>query len=225
MTDAVAVGSANLTTTQTRAFNNLAVVHGDADLYNYFVAYMGDMLAQNRDNDYYNNGGYFRSDTSMVRVFLSPRADSNGGTDPEAGTDTMALRLKYIRDYAPGCTVEVAHAQFTGPRLPVAEQLIRIGDIGCDVNIVVNDMTDYIRGKLAGQTNVTIRTLDNLHSKYITYTGNYNSKPDRAMVFTGSHNLTRPALRMHDETMIRVERDAIVQDYRDNFADLWQLAS
>lgn len=226
MTDVVVVGSANLTTTQTEAFNNVVVVHGDPALYDYFAnSYLSDMLAQNRDNNYYNDGGYFRSDASNVRAFLSPRADSSGGTESEARTDTIALRLSYIKEYEPGCTVNVAHAQFTGPRLPVVDQLVRIGDLGCDINVVVNDMTDYIRDRIAGQTNVTVRTLNNLHSKYITYAGNYNAKPDRSMVFTGSHNLTGPALRKHDETMIRVERPETYQQYGDNFAQLWSLAN
>lgn len=227
LTDVVAIGSHNLTNTQNAHYNNLLVVHEEPDLYSAFVRHMGNLLAQRKNNNYYASpDGYFRSPTSDARVFFSPRADSRGGTSVEASTDLIAGRLSYITRYEPGCQVQVAHAQFTGPRLPVAEQLIRIANLGCQVRIVAGDnMTDYIRDRLVGRPNITVRQLDGMHSKYIIYRGNYNNSANRGMVFTGSQNITGPALRSHDETLIRVELPETTADYRSNFDLLWSRAS
>jgi hypothetical protein len=216
LTDVSVIGSHNLTNSQNANHNNLLVVHQEPDLYQHFVRYLGDLLAQRKNNNYYASAnGYYRSPTSDARVFHSPRADSSGGTGVDAGTDLVVGRLSYITRYEAGCSVEVAHAQFTGPRVAVADELIRIARLGCQVRIVGGSgMTDYIRTHLAGRSNVTVRRLDSLHSKYIVYRGNYNGSPGRQMVFTGSQNLTGPALRNHDETLIRVEGADIAGSYR-----------
>lgn len=226
MTDVTVVGSHNLTNSQNANHNNLLVVHGEPDLYGHFVTHIGNLLAQRKNNNYYRSPtGYFRSPTSDARVFHSPFADSSGGTAPEASTDLIVGRLRYITRYESGCSVEVGHAQFTGPRAAVADELIRIGRLGCRVRIIGGSgMTDYISNRLAGRTNVTVRRLDNMHSKYIVYRGNYNNKPGRQLVFTGSQNLTGPALRSHDETLIRVEGATVAGQYRGNFDTLWSRA-
>lgn len=226
MTDVAVIGSHNLTNSQNANHNNLLVVHQEPDLYQHFVRYLGDLLAQRKNNNYYASAnGYYRSPTSDARVFHSPRADSSGGTGVDASTDLVVGRLRYITRYEAGCSVEVAHAQFTGPRVAVADELIRIARLGCQVRIVGGSgMTDYIRTHLAGRSNVTVRRLDSLHSKYIVYRGNYNGSPGRQVVFTGSQNLTGPALRNHDETLIRVEGADVAGSYRANFTTLWSRA-
>jgi phosphatidylserine/phosphatidylglycerophosphate/cardiolipin synthase-like enzyme len=44
------------------------------------------------------------------------------------------------------------------------------------------------------------------------------------VLYTGSHNLTGPSLRSHDESMLRIERPEIVSAYQTNFETLWDLA-
>lgn len=224
MTDVVLVGSQNWTNSQNSNFNNAVVVHGDPDLYAAFLRHFENLLDQRRDNNYHQSpDGYFRSDASNVRVFFSPNADSNGGTEAEAATDIMAKRLTWVTKYESGCGIDVAHAQFTGPRKPVADELIRIAGLGCKVRIT-GGMTDYIYDHLSGRQNITIRRLDHMHSKYMIVRGNYNDKPNRTLVFTGSHNLTGPALRAHDETLIRVERPEISSAFQENFELIWDRA-
>jgi phosphatidylserine/phosphatidylglycerophosphate/cardiolipin synthase-like enzyme len=225
-TNVVVVSSHNLTNSQNANHNNILVLHEEPDLYGAFLRHMDNLLAQRRNNNYYTSPtGYFRSPTSDARVFHSPRATSTGGTGVEASTDLIVGRLRYITRYEAGCSVDVAHAQFTGPRAAVADELIRIGNLGCRVRVIGGSgMTDYISNRLAGRRNITVRRLDNLHSKYIIYRGNYNAKPGRGLVFTGSQNLTGPALRVHDETLIRVEYPNITADYRGNFSMLWSRA-
>lgn len=220
LSNVVWVSSSNLTNTQMENFNNSTVVHGDADLYGYLDQHIDNMLAQTKDNNY---NGYFNSTASNVRVYLPPRADSNGGTEPEASTDVVVNRLKYITEYEEGCRLDVAHAMFTGSRAPVADELIRIANLGCEVR-VTGGPTQYIQDRLAGQSNITVRPLDGMHSKYILYTGNYNGGANRTLLYTGSHNLTGPALRAHDESMIRVERPEVISGYQDNFELIWNLA-
>ncbi|MFE0690653.1 phosphatidylserine/phosphatidylglycerophosphate/cardiolipin synthase family protein [Streptomyces xiamenensis] len=226
LSQVVFVSSANITNPQLRLFNNAVVIHGDAELRGAFLRHMDNLLAQRRNNNYSASAdGYFASPVSDIRVFFPPRADSSGGTGAEASTDLVVGRLRYITRYQSGCSLDVAHAQFTGPRAPVADELIRIANLGCRVRVVGGDnMTDYIRDRLAGHANVTVRGLDSLHSKYIIYTGNYNGAAGRSLVFTGSHNLTGPSLRAHDETMIRVELPGIADSYRANFTQLWSRA-
>ncbi|WP_103529337.1 phosphatidylserine/phosphatidylglycerophosphate/cardiolipin synthase family protein [Streptomyces sp. SM12] len=226
MSNVVLVASHNLTNTQNSLHNNAVVLHEDADLYQAFQRHMSNLLAQRKNNNYYRSAdGYFRSPTSDIRVFFSPYADSSGGTDPEASTDLIAGRLSYITRYQQGCSVDVAHAQFTGPRAAVADELIRIGALGCRVRVIGGEgMTTYITDRLAGKRNVTVRRLDELHSKYIVYSGDYNGTAGRNLVFTGSQNLTGPALRSHDETFIRVEHPDAVGGYEGNFALLWSRA-
>ncbi|HEY6737558.1 MAG TPA: phospholipase D-like domain-containing protein [Actinopolymorphaceae bacterium] len=223
-TDLVFVGSQNWTNSQNENYNNAVVIHGDPELYGYFQRYLGDLLAQRRDNNYgASANGYFRADTSSVRGYFSPRADSSGGTGAEASTDIVAKRLTWITEYESGCTVDVAQAIFTGPRAPVADELIRIGRLGCKVR-VTGDMSDYIYDRLSGQPNISIRKIAKMHSKYILYHGNYNDKPGRTLLFTGSHNLSGPALRAHDETLIRVERPEVTSAYKENFEMIWAAA-
>lgn len=224
-TDVVVVSSSNLTTAQTENWNNATVVHGDAGLHDFFRNHLDNMLEQRRDNNYADSpDGFYQSDASNVRVYFPPRADSNGGTEPEAATDVVVNRLKYITEAESGCRLDVAHAQFTGPRKPVADELIRIADLGCEVR-VVGGPTEYIQDQLAGNDNITVRPLDQMHSKYIVFHGNYNGGADRTLLWTGSHNLTGPSLRNHDESMIRVERPEITSAYQDNFETIWEYAA
>ncbi|SDN43445.1 phospholipase D-like domain-containing protein [Allokutzneria albata] len=218
MTNAVWVASFNLTNSQNSQFNNAVVVHGDKPLYDFFDQHLDTMLNQKRTADY---NKYFRSDTAQVRAYLSPRADSSGGTSAEHATDTVAQVLKYVK-FESGCTVDVAHAQFTGPRKPVIDELIRVGKLGCKVRVLIGEnLSQYVSDALKGQTNITVRQLPNLHSKYIVVKSHYNDAAKRQLVFTGSHNLTGPALRTHDETLIRVERPEVSKAYSDNFAAIW----
>ncbi|MFB9904742.1 phospholipase D-like domain-containing protein [Allokutzneria oryzae] len=222
MTNAVWVSSQNLTNSQNEHFNNAVVVHGDKPLYDFFDQHLDAMLNQKRTSNY---NKYFRSDTASVRAYLSPRADSKGGTSAEHSTDTIAQVLKYVKS-EPGCTVDVAHAQFTGPRQPVISELVRIGKLGCKVRVLVGDnLSQYVRDAFKGQKNITVRQLKKLHSKYIVVKSHYNDTAKRHLVFTGSQNLTGPALRTHDETLIRVERPDVSKDYADNFSAIWAKGS
>ncbi|WP_246256897.1 phospholipase D-like domain-containing protein [Amycolatopsis anabasis] len=216
--DVVAVASHNLTHSQGNLFNHAIIMSGDADLYGYYHQHMDRMLGQRKNNDYFNSGGYHKSPDSLVTSYLSPRADSSGGTSEEFATDTYAQLLKYITKAEPGCSLDIAQANIADSRTVVVDQIVRIARLGCQVRIVYDAMGPDNLAKLKGKPNIALkRYLDNdadnidgrkvsIHSKYMSYRGHYNETPGRSIVFSGSHNLSGAALRTNDEIQQWIRR-------------------
>ncbi|MGW3958809.1 phospholipase D-like domain-containing protein [Amycolatopsis sp. NPDC005003] len=226
--DVVVIGSYNLTTVQGNMFNNALLTHGDPDLYAFYLGHMQKMLAQKKNNDYFDTAGYHKTLTTMVTSYLSPRADSRGGTSEEFATDTWAQLLKYITKYEAGCSLNVVQANIADSRTPVVDELARIAKLGCKVRIVYDDMGTAALAALKGKANITLKKFSTtvndreitVHSKYMLYTGNYSEKAGRQLVFTGSHNISGAALRDNDEILIKVENAAISAAYQDNFSTI-----
>jgi phosphatidylserine/phosphatidylglycerophosphate/cardiolipin synthase-like enzyme len=223
----VLISSQNLTYSQNNLFNNAVIVHGDYDLYDHFTRYFNLMRAEDKDNNFYAApDGYYKSPNTGVTVYHSPRASG----------DTVANVLSYVTRYESGCSVEVAQASFTNARTAVANELLRIARLGCQVRIVHSGMGDQVYSILRGSPNVQLKKyydaesgnydgrVVTVHSKYLIVKGNYNGTAGRTTVFTGSHNLTGPALRDHDETFVKIENPTVSADYRANFATLWSRA-
>ncbi|WP_206786240.1 phospholipase D-like domain-containing protein [Amycolatopsis sp. MtRt-6] len=224
----VVIGSHNLTTVQGNMFNNALLTHGDPDLYGFYLGHMQKMLAQKKNNNYFADAGYHKTLTTMVTSYLSPRADSTGGTSEEFATDTWAQLLKYITKYEAGCSLNVVQANIADSRTPVVTELARIAKLGCKVRIVYDDMGTAALAALKGKANVTLKKFSTtvndreitVHSKYMLYTGNYSEKAGRQLVFTGSHNISGAALRDNDEILIKVENAGISAAYQDNFGTI-----
>jgi phosphatidylserine/phosphatidylglycerophosphate/cardiolipin synthase-like enzyme len=232
----VGVGSHNLTNSQGSLFNNALFISGDANLYNFYRGHVDKMLAQKHDNKYFNNGGYHDSPTSAVTSYLSPRADSGGGTKEEFSTDTWAQLLKWITKKETGCRLDVAHANIADSRTYPVNEIVRIGKLGCQVRVIYGTIGANNLKALKGKANVSLkRYSDNdtnnfekrevtLHSKEMIYRGNYNGKAGRKIVFTGSHNLSGSALRNNDEILIKVENTGVAGAYDKNFSTMWSRA-
>lgn len=226
--DVVVIGSYNLTTVQGNMFNNALLAHGDPDLYGFYLGHMQKMLAQKKNNNYFDDAGYHKTLTTMVTSYLSPRADSRGGASEEFATDTWAQLLKYITKYEAGCSLNVVQANIADSRTPVVTELARIAKLGCKVRIVYDDMGTAALAALKGKANITLKKFSTtvndreitVHSKYMLYTGNYSEKGGRQLVFTGSHNISGAALRDNDEILIKVENAAISAAYQDNFSTI-----
>ena len=223
----VFVSSQNLTFSQNNMFNSALIVHEDYDLYDHFTRYFNDMRAQRKNNDYFNSAnGYYKSPNTGVTVYHSPRADS----------DTLANRLAEVNAYEPGCSVDVAHAMLTDARPQVASQLRRIGQMGCRVRVVYGSMGSNTYATLRGQSNISLKKYHDaeasnydgrvvsVHSKNIIISGTFAGKPGRNVVFTGSHNITDPALTDHDETLVKIEHPTVWTDFHNNFETLWSRA-
>ena len=234
--DVVVVASHNLTKPQGNLFNNALITSGDPDLYDFYRGHVDRMLAEEKDNDYFDHGGYHKSPDSKVTSYLSPRADSKGGTSEEARTDTWAQLLQYVKKREPGCQLDIVNANVSDARTPAVQEIQRIARLGCQVRLVYGTIGDDSLERLQGEQNVQLkRYSDNdednwrgrevgVHSKYMLYRGQYNETDDRSLVFTGSHNLSGPALRTNDEILIKVENDAVKRAYDGNFDTVWNRA-
>ena len=231
--DVVWVASQNLTNFQGLLYNNAVVHFGRPGLYQAFEKHMGHMLAQDKDNDYYNSdaGSYIEPD-GEVEVHMSPRADSSGGTEPEAETDTIAELLSTV-EFEQGCRIDVTQAYFTGTRTAIHDELIRLGAAGCDVRIVYGDsLSQATYDYLHGNPGVTMRGFydgsdpDNyvtIHSKIFTIHALVDGK-HQDLVLSGSHNVNQPALRLNDEILLVTRQADIAEAFDDNFAHLWENA-
>ena len=219
--------SQNLTFSQNNLFNNAVIIHEDYDLYDHFVRYFNELRAETKNNDFYASAdGYYKSPNTDVTVYHSPRATG----------DTVENVLSYVTQFESGCTVEIAEASFTDTRLAVANELLRIANLGCKIRIVHSGMGEGVHDILAGSPNITMKkyydaessNIDDrvveIHSKYLVVKGNYNGSAGRTIVFTGSHNLTGPSLVNHDETFMKVEHPTVSANFRSNFATLWSRA-
>ncbi|MFU8850146.1 phospholipase D-like domain-containing protein [Micromonospora sp. SL1-18] len=223
----VLITSQNLTFSQNNLFNNAVVVHEDYDLYDHFTRYFNVMRAESKNNNFFSAAdGYYKSPTTGVTVYHSPRASG----------DTVENVLSYVTTFESGCIVEVAQASFTNPRTAVASELLRIARLGCQVRVVYGTMGDRVYSILRGSSNVQLKKywdaettnydgrVVTVHSKYLVVKGNYNGTGGRTIVFTGSHNLSGPSLVDHDETFVKVENPGVSAGYRANFATLWSRA-
>jgi phosphatidylserine/phosphatidylglycerophosphate/cardiolipin synthase-like enzyme len=239
MSDVVVVSSFNLTNTQTTLFNNAVLIHDDPALYAFYERHVDNMLQQRKNNDYFNtDDGYFRSDQSRTTTYMSPRADSNGGTGEQSSTDTYARILSYITEAEDGCELSLVQLNISDARTPVANEIARVARLGCRVRIVYDSMGDDNLALLEATNNVELeRYIDRedsnvggrdtkvgVHSKYMIFSGNYNGIGGRTIVFTGSHNISGPALRTNDEILVKVERPEVSNAFETNFDTIWERA-
>lgn len=204
----VVQSSHNYTGAQRRRHNNALIIRGDARL---FSAY--ERVFEHQRRDIVRRGYYHTADGSLgTRAYFFPR---------DAG-DTAVSALNNV-DCRGGGRIRVAMAFFTNARLAVADALLRRHREGCDVQVVVGDAHIRIGPRvrdLLRDGGVPLSLYREsaggwaLHSKYMLIDARYaGSRTNRRLVFTGSHNWTGGALRENDETMLRVENDAVFEAY------------
>ncbi len=191
--------------------NNTIVLRGDFALYEHYMAYWSDQHAQVRDPDYYQR---LDGDTS-TRIYLSPRKTG----------DTVLEELGNME--CPGGELRVAMSLFGGNRTGLPERLVEMKQAGCSVELVLRGdedappavVIDKLRtGGVPFLQYVATEDGWNVHSKYWIWNGIYEgSAAPRKVVFTGSHNWTTNALRNNDETILRIEDDAIYDAFVDDF--------
>jgi len=234
--------SANLTTTQeTGYYNNAVTVPDDARLYNAYLGYWEELLAQGQSAsglpEYHSV-----AQAGPYTAYFGPRRESAGALSPakDPGTDTVVEILDKV-----GCgtaaqptVIRVAMLAFT--RLPVAQKLAQLNADGCQVH-VLNDggvtesgtlanMSSEVQAALTGKvrtfrlcaavaadaTGTGVRNVG-LHSKYLLVEGTFDGLPGRKLVFTGSQNYTTPSLRGYDETILKVDAPKVYDDFAANF--------
>ena len=223
--------SSNLTNWyKTQSYND-AVTFVDATTYDGYYQYHQDMRA----NRYgYGNDNYYRSAPtgSTYRAFFFPRKEAAGEPFSTGNrTDTVANGLKEISCGYTGTDgkrhqtdVRIIMSSFT--RVAVASELSRLRRAGCWVDIVYDTggMSAAVHSELSWsggpqlipcEFNYAGRGIQP-HNKIMMFDGDYNGSIT-PRVYTGSHNFNISALRLADETLLRITSPAYHASYLSYF--------
>ncbi len=216
-------GSANLTgATGQNSFNNTITVYDDKKLHDSFVVYFDTLKSQRnvKDNffDQKNGLGYYHSPTATV--FASP----------EKETDFVYDQLNAVVP-GEGCVIRVAQATFHDGRKNLATLLASKKAHKCKVGVVVGhdkagkpDIDPQVF-EILHDAGITVRSRDNIHSKFVLVHGQIGSKV-QDVVFTGSHNWTSSALELNDEIFVRMaDNHALFTAYVKHFNDQYSSAA
>jgi phosphatidylserine/phosphatidylglycerophosphate/cardiolipin synthase-like enzyme len=220
--DVVAQSSANFTVSQLDLHNNLVVIRDDGALFDAYESYWDDLSTDQQNLGYYRE----RDGDTGTHVHLFPRRPGlfSGGIDP--GSDPIYTMLDEDVDCAAGTHVRVAEPIWNEGRGYIVDLLRDLDDAGCDVQIVYNSAStrDEVKVKLLEQfPGQELRRGMHNHSKLILIDGRV-AGADRQLVLTGSHNLTYGALRTNDETLLRIEDEAVYDQFLADWQAIWDAA-
>jgi len=241
--DVIVQSSANLHTGRDGlgGWNNALVLVGNTAAYDYYDGYFDDLKTRVVNNNYYDTRTPLQA--GSAKIFFYPRQEQSG-TNPyqnpaedtiytilsnvdcfgnttvgtQDGTHRTIIRVAmsiFSRDYlaqklwdldAAGCYVEVVETYHPGSSLEVSAMKKLLADAGGYNGPVVRYYcdTDSIW----------------IHSKYFEVEGVYYDKPDRKIVWTGSHNWSTNSLRQSDEAILQLENGAVFDAYTANFRQI-----
>ncbi|MEU8522118.1 phospholipase D-like domain-containing protein [Streptomyces sp. NBC_01216] len=240
--DVVVQSSGNLVEwDRTSGWNDAMTVVGNKALFDAYTAYFTDQaraaageVPRVADYAHDTQAGpakvYFfpRSDTDVIVNVLRTVARPVGTAPPchgnDAGFGTSDGRTR----------IRIAQGHITRPE--VAEQLWRLADAGCLVEIVYRKLDNWplnpdtaarvadwltrptARGRIAlHQLGNDVRGGTGTHTKYLLVEGTYYGGANKKIVFTGSHTYTVTALKYNDETLLKYEDPAVFDAYVANF--------
>lgn len=204
----VVVTSSNLTGKQRSAlFNDLIRVRDDARLYAFYASYWRRLNAHS-----------WRGWGDAQR-----EAQGDRGTRGYAFQRTDGDTVARILDGVTGCRKDdkkiwMAMALFSRARAAVQQRLQRLDAMGCNVKLIIGPKVGRAfasRGLKASK----VRTRS-IHHKLLLIDARYEGRWQE-VVFTGSHNLTGPALTTNDEIWLRVENPFVFGAYRAHYDQLW----
>jgi phosphatidylserine/phosphatidylglycerophosphate/cardiolipin synthase-like enzyme len=228
-TDVVAVTSANMTWSQLSQYNDMIITSGDQSMYDGYVRYFNDLFNMRRNNNYtMSPDGTVRSSGTGTTSYFSPRADSSGGTNAEASTDTVALTMKPLAS-GPDCSVKIMISDYESARSPITDQLVRLKKSGCDVRMLYTQVDSTVLTALAGvgipaRQILTARpngVVNLLHNKMYLMTGTYDGVANVRQVYMGSQNWLRASLRSGDEILMGSDYGPVVDTYDAYFERAW----
>lgn len=228
---AVFVTSSNMTHTASHSqWNDAFVSYGDLTWYESWKQHFNNQLSESKTVDYYDPGlpsGYFQSNETWYTAFFSPNSGEN------KNSDLLYMRLREGRipgggEQSDGCKLYVNQGLFRSERMAVANELIRIRNLGCDVRLIYNAIDLDVLGWLTYNDVSTVRVgltgestdYDYTHSKYIIYNGVYDGIL-KTRVWLGSHNLTKQANYDNDEVIVKVGDAKIYNSYENHFLSVW----
>lgn len=204
----VVVTSSNMTGKQrTKLFNDLIRVRNDARLYAFYYAY------------------WRRLNARSWRGWDNPQRVGPGdlGTQGYVFQRTDGDTAKQILDGVTACRrhdrkIWVAMALFTRARAAVQQKLRELRSMNCTVKVIIGNKVSraFVRQGLK-PSNVRRRPI---HHKLLLIDA-FHEGAWRQVVYTGSHNLTGPALTSNDEVWLRVENPFVFESYRRHYDALF----
>lgn len=220
----VAQSSGNMSYGSQEQHNNMVVVKNDPGLYAAYRGHWDDQRALwDEDACYYHTEQASRTD---IEVQFFP----NGGHDDCSGDPIVELydRILDAEACAAGATVRVATSIFS--RLTVADKLIELHELGCDVEVIGRQGSS--QGSWSGISGAVEDRLTDagitvwkfpkyavghgfLHSKYtIIDRGAIDDGEPRTYILTGSHNYNKASLEWSEEALLVLEGyDDVYCDY------------
>ncbi len=212
-------------------WNNHNTIVGNDALYLSSVQYFADMVSDRTVPNYYRT-----TESGPYKLYFFPRAGSG------VKNDTMYDVLSAVHCGAVEAggargrtTVKVSMFLWTTRRLALAEQLWRLHDQGCDVQVaypsnsversvvaaLLRPSLRYGRMKLYD----TLRDRDHdgifesyVHSKYVVVDGSYGTELSTAAVWAGSANFSETGMRKGNEVTLKISGRTVTNQYEANFA-------
>lgn len=227
--------TASFTAIQTRQENDAIIIYNDESLFNAYLNYWNDMSNNVWDLGYYRE----INTTSGIRLYFFPHYEADGRTgegDPivdvlntliyklgydvvDVNNNKLTLNQTVSGDFAPeDITIRIAMSIWTTQRRAIARYIIALHELGADVKLLIDHTsTSNSLITMFEEAEIPFAGLSSLHSKQMLIsfpTNNY-------LVFTGTANFTRPALRHRDETILLINNNVIFEQYITNWDLMW----
>jgi hypothetical protein len=199
--------------TQLNYYNDMVEITGDRALHDAYVAYIDDMKAQRRTDDYYRA---LSGDDGANTMFPSPRAQPDRDTD-----DTIVDRMDEI-DCSDGGVIRAANLTFRTERAVIMRKLLELDRAGCDIELIVSSTDgDLMAPLIAAGIPVHgffLRALAPrpqvlVHSKFWLVDAKSTLSGKRTkLVYAGSSNW-RADQQYSDDLLLRIRDDGVHAAY------------
>lgn len=217
--------SSNMTEGQKNAWNNLYATKGDEKIYNQMVWYFDNLAREPNSGEM---GSTIRSGDNMVLTF--PTKYSSLEDDPHY----RELSKVECVDSSAGdpndsvTKIDVAMFQWSSTRVEVAKKLSDLATFGCEVRVIISGHEIHKEPLDVLLKNTRIRVFDMdqgfvdgkpsifSHNKYLIIGGG----GDDAKVITGSHNLSKNAIKSNEELTVIISDPKVYKKYAENFDDM-----
>lgn len=199
------------------AWNAATITSGNPDLYVSYQGYFDDLVARLSvpGNDY--NAARPPQTYGASSPYYFARTD---------GTDSVSAALRTVDCAATPTAIDVMASFFT--RRTVRNRLNELAAAGCTVRVIARVDTITREFCDAMQAPLQVRLADKssattvgIHGKYVTITGSFADDTDAQIVWMGSHNFTRNALRVNDEVFLMTEDPSLRAEFTTNFEKIW----
>lgn len=218
----------------TKFFNDALLLPNNPTMYDAYADYFDTMVARD-----WASWEYRTVSNGLYKAYFFPRAGNTRATDSVYSVlNNVQCSYKDSAGVTRKTWVRVAIFKIT--RMAIAEKLVALKKAGCNVSIVYaeSDSAKSSGGtagtweKMHTSGGPTVRCYNDdrdplnpgqklttpyiIHSKYILVDGMYDGVRNK-ISFTGSGNYTGPALRENDESIVKVDDDAVHDMYKAHF--------